>query len=200
MNQLKPRIFVVDDSPDNLFIMETILSEEGYLVDLETDSAEALARIEQDPPDLITTDLGRPGINGYQFIQLIRNNPKLPYIPILVVTAHNYNRVLRALEMGADDFIYKPVELYELHARVRTLLRLKSNIDSINKNERQLEDFIDRLIFKFRIPLVAHDRVLTLIQQGNLGELSPELLEATSTMNQLNRRALKFINSLERIG
>ncbi|MEB3830337.1 sensor histidine kinase [Phormidium sp. CCY1219] len=190
------RILVVDDSPDNVLLVKTILEEEGYDIAQADSGYAALAQIEELPPDLVLLDIMMPGMDGYEVTRRIRNNDRLPFIPILLITAHDQPSVVEGLDLGADDFIRKPVELDELLARVRSLLRLKHSVDERDEIARQREDFVSRLTHDLRTPLVAADRMLTLLQQGALGEITPEMDEAFATMVRSNQNLLSMVNTL----
>ncbi|MEB3883537.1 hybrid sensor histidine kinase/response regulator [Lyngbya sp. CCY1209] len=189
-------ILAVDDSPDNLFLIDAILGEAGYRVCCQADGASALKSLESNPPKLILLDVMMPGIDGYEVTRRIRNNPHLPFIPILLITAYDQSSVVEGLDAGADDFIRKPVEVDELLARVRSLLRLKHSIDEQTKMSRQREDFVSRLTHDLRTPLVAADRMLQLFRQGALGELTPPMQEAVRTMIGSNQNLLRMVNTL----
>ncbi|MBW4664215.1 MAG: hybrid sensor histidine kinase/response regulator [Chroococcus sp. CMT-3BRIN-NPC107] len=190
------QILVVDDSPDNVFLVQTILEEEGYSITTADNGVSALAQIEQSPPDLVLLDVMMPGMDGFEVTKRLRENTKLPFIPILLITAHDKPSVAQGLDMGADDFIRKPVEVDELLARVRSLLRLKHSVDERDQIARQREDYVSRLTHDLRTPLVAADRMLMLFQQGALGELSPTMLEAIATMARSNQNLLQMVNTL----
>lgn len=189
-------ILVVDDSPDNVFLIQTILEEEGYTVSTAKDGPSALADIEQSPPHIILLDVMMPGMDGFEVTQRIRQNTKLSFIPILLITAYDQPSVAQGLDMGADDFIRKPVEVDELLARVRALLRLKHSVDERDQIARQREDFVSRLTHDLRTPLVAADRMLILFQQGALGELTPSMQEAIAVMVRSNQNLLQMVNTL----
>lgn len=189
-------ILVVDDSPDNVFLIQTILEEEGYAIATAEDGASALAQIEHSPPDLVLLDVMMPGMDGFEVTKRIRQNKKLSFIPILLITAHDKPSVAQGLDMGADDFIRKPVEVDELLARVRSLLRLKHSVDERDQIARQREDYVSRLTHDLRTPLVAADRMLALFQQGALGEMAPTMLEAIVTMARSNQNLLQMVNTL----
>ena len=124
MNQDAVNILAVDDIPDNLLILESLLSDiDSYNVESVDNGEAALEVIATRPPDLILLDVMMPGLNGYQVTQRIRENKSLPYIPILLVTAHDSSSLSEGLDSGADDFIRKPFDINELMARVRSLLR-----------------------------------------------------------------------------
>lgn len=190
------RILVVDDTPDNCLLIQAILQDEGYQVELADSGKEALRMIEQSPPDLVLLDVMMPGMDGYEVTRRIRANPSLPFMPILLTTAYDQPSVAQGLDTGADDFIRKPVHFDELLARVRALLRLKHSVDERDQIARQREDFVSRLTHDLRTPLVAADRMLNLMSQGALGELSDDVQDAISTMIRSNANLLTMVNTL----
>ncbi len=189
-------ILVVDDTPDNCLLIQAILQDEGYDVELSESGKDALAKIEQSPPDLILLDVMMPGMDGYEVTRRIRQNAGLPFIPILLTTAYDQPSVAQGLDLGADDFIRKPVHFDELLARVRALLRLKHSVDERDQIARQREDFVSRLTHDLRTPLVAADRMLVLLIQGAMGELSEDVLEIMATMVRSNQNLLTMVNML----
>jgi signal transduction histidine kinase len=190
------KILVVDDSPDNVFLIKTILEEEGYTISTAENGPAALAKIAESSFDLVLLDLMMPGMDGYEVTKRIRENKELPFIPILLITAHDSASVAQGLDLGADDFIRKPVTVDELLARVRSLLRLKHSIDERDEIARQREDFVSRLTHDLRTPLVAADRMLMLFQQGALGELSSQMNEVIHIMARSNSNLLAMVNTL----
>jgi DNA-binding response OmpR family regulator len=132
-SQAKPqakRILIVDDTQDNLSLLEAILMEEGYEVDVANNGKLALAKIEASPPDLVLLDAMMPGMTGYEVTRRIRENKKLPFIPILMITAYVEADLPQGLELGANDFIRKPIDFDELMARIKAFLRLKDTMNS----------------------------------------------------------------------
>ncbi|GAX35883.1 hybrid sensor histidine kinase/response regulator [Nodularia sp. NIES-3585] len=191
------KILVVDDSPDNVFLIKTILEGEGYIISTAENGVNALAELEKSPCDLVLLDLMMPGMDGYEVTRRIRGDTKFqPYIPILLITAHDAPNVAKGLDLGADDFIRKPVTVDELLARVRSLLRLKRSIDERDEIARQRQDFVSRLTHDLRTPLVAADRMLMLFQQGALGSLSPQMEEVITIMARSNLNLLSMVNTL----
>lgn len=190
------RILAVDDTPDNLFLIEAILEEEHYCIRLAQDGQSALEQIEKCPPDLILLDVMMPGMDGYEVTRRIRQNKNLPYIPILLITAHDKSSVVEGLGAGADDFVRKPVDADEVLARVRSLLRLKHSIDAQAQMAQQREDFVARLTHDMRTPLVAANRMLTLFQQETFCPISTDMKEAIDIMMRSNEDLLQMVNTL----
>ncbi|MGF1479624.1 MAG: hybrid sensor histidine kinase/response regulator [Cyanophyceae cyanobacterium] len=182
-------ILAVDDTPDNLFLVQLALEQEGHQVHCVNDGYAALEKITEHPPALVVLDVMMPGIDGYEVTRRIRNNPNFPFIPILLITAHEQSDVVKGLDFGADEFIRKPVKVEELQARVRSLLRLKHSID-------QRENFVSCLTHDLRTPLVAADRMLMLLKRGVYGEVTPSMEEALSTIIGSNQNLLQMLNTL----
>ncbi|MBD2005451.1 MULTISPECIES: response regulator transcription factor [Cyanophyceae] len=123
------RILLVDDLEDNVSLLEAILAEEGYEIDSARNGKSALAKIEASPPDLILMDAMMPGMDGYEVTRRVRENTKLPFIPILMITASENASIPQGLELGANDFIRKPIDFEELMARIKASLRLKNIVN-----------------------------------------------------------------------
>lgn len=119
------RILVAEN---NRLILETVahsLSREGYEIIKATDGRECISKLENNDVDLIITDLYMPNLNGLELISILNSEHKSK-IPIMVLSAAGAEEnVLKAFDMGADDFMVKPFSLIELNVRVRKLLALK---------------------------------------------------------------------------
>ncbi|WP_017299615.1 hybrid sensor histidine kinase/response regulator [Nodosilinea nodulosa] len=189
-------ILAVDDSSDNLFLIESILDDPDYRMTCVESGQAALEVVEQAPPDVILLDVMMPGLDGYAVTQRIRDNPNLPYIPILLITAHDQSSLVQGLDAGADDFIRKPVDVNELRARVRSLLRLKRSIDAQTAMIRQRDDFVARLTHDLRTPLVAANRMLKLCQGDAFGPIPEDGKQAIATIVDSNRHLLSMVNTL----
>lgn len=198
INQSKQddQILVIDDSADNLFLIQTMLEEQGHTVVLAQDAIAALTLVKEILPKLILLDVMMPKIDGFEVTRRIRADPNIPFIPILLITAYDQPSVVKGLDVGADDFIRKPVDVDELLARVRSLLRLKHSVDEREQMLRMQEDFVSRLTHDLRTPLVAADRMLTLMNDGIFGQLSVQMKKAVLTMARSNRNLLEMVNNL----
>jgi two-component system, cell cycle response regulator len=126
------RILIVDDIASNVKLLEIKLSTEHYDVQCAFNGPECLARIEAEIPDVVLLDVMMPGMDGIEVCRRIRSDPHTAHLPVLIVTALNQtaDRVA-GLEAGADDIITKPVDDEALFARIRGMMRWKSQVDDL---------------------------------------------------------------------
>ncbi|MDO8437033.1 MAG: response regulator [Nitrosomonadaceae bacterium] len=120
------RILVVDDEARNLRYLEALLETDGYTVKTAASGEAALRLVPVFRPDLILLDIMMPGIDGFQVAGRLKLDPETKTIPIIMVTAlDDRDSKIHALEMGAEEFLTKPIERAELWVRIRNLLRLR---------------------------------------------------------------------------
>jgi two-component system KDP operon response regulator KdpE len=120
MNPL--RILVVDDEPAIRRLLKTSLASQDYLVSEAADGAAALAALKRDPFDVLVLDLGLPGMDGFEVIRQLREGRSA--LPIIVLSARaDETGKVRALDLGADDYVTKPFGIEELLARIRAAVR-----------------------------------------------------------------------------
>ncbi|MGF1541631.1 MAG: response regulator [Pleurocapsa sp.] len=129
-NKKEECILVVDDSVDNLYLMQFVLESEGYKVGLADSGREALQKVKGCLPDLILVDLMMPQMNGYEVIHRLREDKSLQLVPVFLVTADKYTGIKEAIAAGANGIIYKPIDIDELLIEVARSLQIK-NDDSL---------------------------------------------------------------------
>jgi DNA-binding response OmpR family regulator len=118
------RVFVVDDEPDMVDLLATILRSDGFEVETDTDGRSALARMLAEPPDLVLLDLMMPDLDGMELLKLLRLDPRGERVPVLVVSARSgHQDQLGTLQLGANAYICKPFSPRELVHQVRQLLQ-----------------------------------------------------------------------------
>ena len=126
------RVLAIDDTPENLRLIEALLGPQGYQVITASSGKQALELLDSTKPDLVLVDLVMPEMNGFDVTKTIRGNDEWRHLPIIIITATGGADLVRALEAGADDFVSKPFDKNELLARVRSLIRVKSYHDDLS--------------------------------------------------------------------
>jgi class 3 adenylate cyclase/CheY-like chemotaxis protein len=134
-------ILVVDDVPQNVRLLQAVLTSNGYSVRAASSGPEALEQVTRKPPDLVLLDIQMPGMNGYEVCRRIRENPATQFLPVVMVTSSDTEVRFNAIEAGADDFIVKPFDQQELLARVRSLVRIKQYHDKIESQTAELAEW-----------------------------------------------------------
>ncbi len=124
------KIYVVDDEEDILNLVEYNLKKEGYEVSCFTTGEEILSTARKNAPDLILLDLMLPGVDGRDVCRILKSDPALAAIPVIMLTAKGEESdIITGLEMGADDYIPKPFSPKVLVARIKAVLRRRAGKD-----------------------------------------------------------------------
>ncbi|MGL1891386.1 MAG: response regulator [Spirochaetaceae bacterium] len=138
------KILIVDDDRRNLMVLEALLIPMGYEILLASDGIEAVETAGKESPDLILMDIMMPRLNGYEATKQLKGANETSMIPIVMVTAlKEVEDRVRALEVGADDFLSKPIDKTELRARVKSLLKVKAYNDYMLDQQKELEEAVD---------------------------------------------------------
>ena len=131
-------ILAVDDLPQNLRLLDAVLSPRGYRLLTATSGEEALAMLPTSGADLVLLDIVMPGIDGYEVCRRIRSSPGFEFLPVVMITASGDQEKLSAIEAGADDFVSKPFNQGELLARIASLAKVKRYQDTIERQAAEL--------------------------------------------------------------
>lgn len=140
------KIMIVDDEIANVMVAKKLLSQAGH-TDFETttDSTLAMNLVHTSKPDVVLLDINMPHVDGISILSQIRSVEKFRHLPVLILTANNHSEVkLRCLELGATDFLIKPIDPMELAPRVRNALQSKMYHDQLYRHASQLERIVLR--------------------------------------------------------
>src|SRR5580692_3149813 len=139
----RDRIMAVDDQPENLRLLEDMLRHRGYMVRSFPRGRLALAAARQNPPDLILLDINMPEMNGYEVCERLKNDAQLAGIPVIFLSALNETQdKVKAFRSGGVDYISKPFQIEEVHARVETHLKLHDLQRALKLQNERLEEAV----------------------------------------------------------
>lgn len=143
---IQASILVVDDTPDNVRLLSTILTEEGYQVRKALNGQRALTTIQEFPPTLILLDVMMPDMNGYDVCKKLKDSPQTSSIPVIFLSAldHVLDKV-KAFEVGGVDYITKPFQEREVLARVANQLMIQNQQRLLQEQTKQLQECVGRL-------------------------------------------------------
>jgi two-component system sensor histidine kinase/response regulator len=189
------KILVVDDEPVNIFLLESILTEEEYQVITASNGYEALSIINETSIDAILLDIMMPEISGIEVLEKIKKNERIKDIPVIIISAKTEALDVKvALEKGAIDYIKKPIDSMEMLARLQTALNLKHKEDSL----KQLLAFKDQVIsfvsHNLRSPINNIIGYSTLLY--NLEETDEQKRRFISQILENSERMYEFVNKL----
>ena len=169
------RILVVDDTPANRDMLSRRLARHGFEVDVAADGEAALRAIGQRPFDLVLLDIMMPGINGLDVLRAIRRTRAPTDLPVVMATAKDASHdVVEALELGANDYVTKPLDFPVVLARARTQLALKRSVEQIRELEKGLEQRNAELQ-AFNAKMQADLDAAAKVQQALLPAASPSV-------------------------
>lgn len=164
---LRPSVLVVDDTPDNLFLMKNLL-QDHYRVKVASSGEQALRIAASDsPPDMILLDIMMPGMDGYEVCRQLKRSPATIDIPVIFLTARSeVGDEEKGLELGAVDYITKPINPSIVLARVKSHLALKAIDDFL----RDQNHFLELEVAKRLLEVTAVQDV-TILAMASLAEM-----------------------------
>lgn len=178
------KILVIDDLPENVFILQDRLVQEGYEVITAYDGKEGIEKANSTLPDLILLDVMMPDISGFEVCKILVNNEKTKHIPVILVTAKaSAEDTKEGLEAGAFDYIKKPFNRIELMARVKSALKLSEANKQLLEIEKQTT-FIATIVtanHKIKQPLT----LLSLSSAALKNELDKESISKEAILNRI---------------
>jgi putative two-component system response regulator len=153
------KILIVDDEEPNRKLLTSLLGVLGYATETALNGIEAIRMTKSFMPDLVILDIMMPDMDGYEACHLIKSDPETTNIPVVIVTAlSDRDSRLKGLNVGANDFLTKPIDRSELTIRVRNLLKIKEYEDFVLRHNQLLEDEVKRGPMNCRRPCMRSRR------------------------------------------
>jgi two-component system, cell cycle response regulator len=142
----KPAILIVDDAPDNLGMLRSMMLRQGYQTFVATSGDRALDIAQRVKPDLILLDVVMPGIDGLETCRRLKAHPATTRIPVIFMSARGATEdIVAGFDTGAADYIPKPLRLEEVCARVRAQLRLRTSTDTQSEQADRLRMIVNSM-------------------------------------------------------
>ncbi len=191
----KPVLLVVDDTEDNLDLLEFALKQKPVKLLRAKSGIECLRIAKDKTPDIILLDIQMPEMDGFETLQKLRDNPITSSIPVIMLTAHykDPESIEKGFKLGADEYITKPVEIEELVVRIRMLIRMKHMKDELDQTKL---DYMAMLIHDLRGPLVGITSVVELLKDLKPGAaLRQEHFEMFRSADISLQQMLTLINN-----
>lgn len=212
----QPRLLLVDTDIESLNTLQPYLERHGYKVKVAYSGTEALTILPDYAADLLIIDLNIPDINGYDLTLRLRNDPKLNYLPIILITSEDADsKKLQSMVSGADDYLTKPVAERELMVRVQALLRTKNHIERLLEEKRALLESMEKqnkkletalqtaqeadILKKNILATVSHEMNTPLLQVKSAVHLLVEDVRRTDPDNTPAKLATQSLSRLEGI-
>ena len=190
-----PCILIVDDEPIGRETLGEMVMSEDYQLFYASNGFDALAMAAEVALDLILLDVMMPGLNGFEVCRKLKADPMQRHVPVILVTAlDDRSDLVRGIDAGADDFLHKPVNSMELRARVRSMLRIKSQYDALQETLYLREKLANMIVHDMRTPLAA---ILALSELAQLEATDPvQMQEDLETIYSHALRLNIFVNDM----
>jgi putative two-component system response regulator len=162
-------VLIVDDEYIGRETLQSVLEGEGYELEMAENGLQAIEKAKKLLPDVILLDVMMPGMTGFEVCQRIRNDPQIAEIPIIILTAlDDRESLLNALKAGADDFISKPFDRYELRARLMGITRL-NRYQKLIQERAKLREANTQLLSAYEATIEGWSHALDLRDQETEG-------------------------------
>lgn len=197
------KLLLIDDDPNLILLVKDYLEFNGYEVITANHGREAIKILEQDTPDLIICDVMMPEMDGYNFVQEIRQNPSLEWLPVIFLSAKGQSKDrIKGLTQGADVYMVKPFEPDELVAQVKSTLNQTMRL--MGSSHKKVDPALRIQVPKSVELTPTETKVVNLVARGlSNREISQELGVSQRTVeshvsNMLNKTGLHNRTELSR--
>ena len=206
-----PTLLIVDDDPVVRSLMRDSLEDDGFTVIEAEDGIDACKRCETAVPALIVADAMMPTMDGFELCRVLREQVRTAQVPILMATGlDDSDSIARAYEVGATDFIAKPLNWLMLSQRIRYMLRAANAFDELRRNQERLvtakdaaerankakSEFLANMSHELRTPLNAIIGFASIMQQGLRGPIDARYIDDAKIILDSGNHLLAIINDI----
>jgi signal transduction histidine kinase len=194
MTSETPTVLVVDDVAANRIILERMLLKRGATVLTASNGREALEILATTGVDTILLDIMMPVMNGYELLAAMRERPNPDYVPVVVISAlHEVEHVARCIELGAVDFLFKPVNWVLLEARLQACLTQKALHDreqaaykAVMQANQAKSEFVSMVSHELKNPIAAIRGYTDMLLHEAFGPVAPQQVEYLRTIRDIS--------------
>jgi two-component system sensor histidine kinase/response regulator len=193
------KILIVDDQPNNLKVISSILSE-NYKLFVANSGEKAFKILEVEKPDLILLDIMMPGMDGYEVCERLKLNENMKDIPIIFLTAKSeLEDIVKGFELGAVDYITKPFKIKEVEVRIKNHIRLENAKEELRELNAEKDKFFSIIAHDLKSPFGALIGMLELMSKNfelfteeELRDTSKELYNSAQGVYKLLENLLEW--------
>jgi signal transduction histidine kinase len=189
------KVLIVDDDHSVREAFEAILAPDNHELTFAPDGATALKELQTLIPDVILLDVMMPNLDGYEVCRRIKGDHRLAHVPVVLVTVlETKEDLVKGLDTGADEFLTKPVAAVELRARVRSMIRIKSQHDRLKDALKMREELANMIVHDVRAPLSV---IIVHAEWFAKGEgAAPEVRKRGDSILAQAERVTAFLNDM----
>lgn len=207
-------ILLVDDTPANLKVLTELLKEYNYKVRAVPSGKLALKSVAHSQPDLILLDINMPEMNGYEVCQQLKDNPETASIPVIFISAlDDVQDKIQAFRQGGVDYITKPFQIEEVHARIKTHLtidalqrelqeknlRLESQLQQLKEMESMQDTWLNMVVHDIRVPLTTATLLISYMDE-EADALPPKFVGPIHETNKIMERMKMALENILDLG
>lgn len=197
-NVLNGTILVVEDNEANRGLLATLLQRSGHTVIMAENGIEALKIMKEKSPDVVLLDIMMPKMDGYQVLEKMKEDIELRDIPVLVISAvDDMDSVVKCIELGADDYLYKPIKRILLTARVEACLAKKHwrqrELERLTELNRLKDQFVRTVSHELKNPIMMIIGYVELFSEMS----AEEIAESKQYLEQIGHQTKQMQDLIE---
>ncbi len=187
-NSHQGNILIVDDVPDNLIVLSTLLSHHGYKVRNVIKGSMAIRVAKSGFPDVILLDINMPEMDGYEVCKILKSDPDTEEIPVIFLTAlDEVKNQVKAFQFGGVDYITKPFQIEEILARINNQIQLKNAREEIKQINLELEERVKERTAQLEAEIIERKKAEEKLSFMALHDPLTELPNRTGLMARLQQ-------------